>query len=432
MEGTKKKYFVFSLKHYGGLYILAWNSARADSWRDDDPRGVVGSEDGTSGGRGVPPAFGEEFSGVDPADAEGGETDTLAGGGVALPKTAEEVVRVEAAAGAELGVETDAARPTARAYLFHLDDEAREVSLEEIPELVKSDDNFVWLDLSGFGEGEFRDLAEELELPGAFVRTTLSGWQRPRLDVFGERFFITATLPGTDPNAYRVYAGELDIFVDRNLLLSAHKLPLPLAGRVMARARQNPRLMQEDSSFLLYIIFDELLEHYEELVEGVEDQIERTEERALTDTSDDFLEEVLALKRYVFALSRLANHHRVVLNAFLWPDFPFLSPDAVNPYFRDLEGRFSRLMDSLDSSREAVKGAFDIFVSHVSHRTNGVMKVLTIVSSVLLPATFLLSVFGTSFEGVPLYRREFFEPVLLLIVLTMIATLLIFRRKRWI
>lgn len=240
---------------------MAWNSARVDGWRDDDPRGVVGSEDGTSGGRGVPPAFGEEFSGVDPADAEGGETDTLAGGGVALPKTAEEVVRVEAAAGAELGVETDAARPTARAYLFHLDDEAREVSLEEIPELVKSDDNFVWLDLSGFGEGEFRDLAEEFELPGAFVRTTLSGWQRPRLDVFGERFFITATLPDTDPDAYRVYAGELDVLVDRNLLLSAHKLPLLLAGRVMARARQNPRLMQEDSSFLLYIIFDELLEH---------------------------------------------------------------------------------------------------------------------------------------------------------------------------
>ena len=70
-----------------------------------------------------------------------------------------------------------------------------------------------------------------------------SGWQRPRLDVFGERFFITATLPDTAPDAYRVYAGELDVFVDRNLLLSAHKLPLPLAGKIMARARQNPRLM---------------------------------------------------------------------------------------------------------------------------------------------------------------------------------------------
>ncbi|MDP9457105.1 MAG: hypothetical protein M3Q60_15310 [Actinomycetota bacterium] len=60
------------------------------------------------------------------------------------------------------------------------------------------------------------------------------------------------------------------------------------------------------------------------------------------------------------------------------------------------------------------------------------MKVLTIVSSVLLPATFLLSVFGTSFEGVPLYRREFFEPVLLLVALTMLAILLVFRRRGWI
>ena len=306
------------------------------------------------------------------------------------------------------------------------------MGLGEIPDLVQSDENFVWLDLSGFGERELREVAELLRLPRVFVETTLSGWQRPRLDVFGERFFVTATLPDVDPEVYRVYAGELDVFVDRNLLLSAHKLPLPLADQVMARARQNPRLMQEDSSFLLYIIFDELLEHYEALVEGVEDQIERTEEQALMNTSDDFLGEVLELKRYVFALSRLANHHREVLNAFLWPDFPFLSPDAVNPYFRDLEGRFSRLIDSFAAARENVKGAFDIFISHVSHRTNGVMKVLTIVSSVLLPATFLLSVFGTSFGGVPLYRREFFEPVLLLIALTMLATLLVFRRKGWI
>ena len=93
------------------------------------------------------------------------------------------------------------------------------MSLQEIPELVQSDDNFVWLDLSGFREEEFRELADKLGLPGAFVRTTLDGWQRPRLDVFGERFFITATLPDIDPEVYRVFAGELDVFVDCNLLL---------------------------------------------------------------------------------------------------------------------------------------------------------------------------------------------------------------------
>jgi magnesium transporter len=369
-----------------------------------------------------------------PAPKSGPETiresgATVAGGvsGVGgVPETLQDVIEVEGAAR-----DAPDAPSSVRAYLFHSDEAVREVALSEVAGLLPSEENFVWVDLSGFGEADLRRVADVLGLSRALVHAALSPWQRPRIDVYGEVFFVTATVPRTDDEAYRVYAAELDLFVGHNFLVGAHKRPLPFHDRAMARAEQNPGLMQEDSSFLLYIVLDELLDYYEGLVEGMNDQIERMEERALTDTSDDYLGDLLHLKRYVYALGRIAQQHREVLVAFTRPDFPFTSREEMEPYFRDLENRHAQLIDTLDRARDAVNGAFDIYVSHVSHRMNRVMQVLTVVSATLLPTTVILGFWGTSVEGLPLYTPAGFLLMVAVIALTTIGSLTVFRRKGW-
>ena len=291
----------------------------------------------------------------------------------------------------------------------------------------------MWVDLSEYGEPDLRNLSEMISLHPTSVNNTLSSWQRPRLDVYGDYFFVTATLPVAEPENYQVSASELDLFVDRNFLVSTHKRPLPFFEEVKERARQSPKLILQDATFLLYIILDTVLEHYEELTERVEDQAERMEERALKETSDELLREVLKLKRYTFALRRLVEQHRVILRAFLRPDFPFTAREEMEHYFRDLEERFQRLLGALSSAEGAVKGAFEIFISHVSHRTNQVMRTLTIVSILFLPPTLLVGFFGTNFVSSDpfLYQSVAFYVMMVAIVLTSIGSLFIFRRKGW-
>ena len=291
----------------------------------------------------------------------------------------------------------------------------------------------MWVDLSEYGEPDLRNLSEMISLHPTSVNNTLSSWQRPRLDVYGDYFFVTATLPVAEPENYQVSASELDLFVDRNFLVSTHKRPLPFFEEVKERAQQSPKLVLQDAAFLLNIILDTLLEHYEELTERVEDQIERMEERALKETSDELLEEVLKLKRYTFALNRLAEQHHAMLRAFLRPDFPFTAREEMEHYFRDLEERFQRLLAALSSAEGAVKGAFEIFISHVSHRTNQVMRTLTIVSILFLPPTLLVGFFGTNFVSSDpfLYQSVAFYVMMVAIVLTSIGNLFIFRRKGW-
>jgi magnesium transporter len=194
---------------------------------------------------------------------------------------------------------------------------------------------------------------------------------------------------------------------------------------------QNPALLKLDSAFLLSILIDELLAHFEVLTEELEDEVEAMEERALTDSSDALLEDLLQLKRFAFALYRLAGQHRATLEAFLRPDFPLVGGDLIEPYFRDLDERLGRLLDALGAAKESVNGSFDLYVSQVAHRTNDIMKVLTIVSVTLLPASVILGFFGTSFESPQINTTGGFIVMIALIALTTAGSLILFARRGW-
>jgi magnesium transporter len=182
---------------------------------------------------------------------------------------------------------------------------------------------------------------------------------------------------------------------------------------------------------MLYIVLDELLAYYEHLAELVQEEIEKVEERALTDTSKEFLADLIHFKRYAFALSQVAAQHREVFIAFLRPDFGWVSGDEVEVYYRDLERRLASLHDVMLAAREAVNGAFDIYVSHMSHRTNHVIKVLTMVSAILFSLSVVIGLFSTSIQGLPFYRPVDFLILLALMVVISAAILFTFHRNRW-
>jgi magnesium transporter len=358
---------------------------------------------------------------------DGVDIHTIISGTEQLAPTITDVIDAE---GSAEGVST-AATPAFVAWLFQEDAEPRQVVLEEVPGLAADDAYFVWVDLDGYDPSDLEQVAEQLDLPEAAVQVTLAGWQRPRLGVFRDRYFVAVTVPHGELAARRVLASELDLFVGRNYLVSAHKRPLPFAERVLARAVQNPALLKLDSAFLLSILIDELLAHYEVLTEELEDEVEAMEERALTDSADALLDDLLHLKRFAFAIYRLASQHRATLEAFLRPDFPLVGGDAIEPYFRDLDERLGRLLDALDAVKESINGSFDLYVSQVAHRTNDIMRVLTIVSVTLLPASVILAFFDASFDSPRINTATGFVVMVVLILLTTLGSVVLFVRSGW-
>jgi magnesium transporter len=316
-------------------------------------------------------------------------------------------------------------------YLFRGGGCQEGIKVEDLPGLVKQDRNLVWMDLSEYSAEDLEAVSERLDLHPLTRRATLGDWERPRVDVFPDYFYMSVTVVRADQRRRKLVAGELNVVVGRNYLVTAHKLPLEFGDKVLQRLRQSPEVATLHTAYALYIILEELVEHYERLFEHIDEEIERAEESALTATSDAFLEELLSLKRYIFLLGRFAEQHRSVFSVLTRPDFTKVSGQNIEPYFRDLQEDLARLIDKLSAARESVTEAFDIYVSQVSHRTSQLIRVLTLISTVVLPASLVTGFFATSFSwNHALYSGQGFAVMVVLLVALPAAILLFIRGRR--
>ncbi len=342
----------------------------------------------------------------------------------AVAATEEQALQTEQAAA------TSAEASTVTAWLFVDDRAPAEVPVADLANQTAVG-HFGWLDLSGYPAEELRAVAAQFGLPSSAVRIALQPWQRPRLSIYPDHFFVSSTVARPDSSTYRVHAGELDMFVGQHLLVSAHKLPLPFADQLRARVQQSPDLLQAEPVLLVYMILDELLAYYGRLVRQLQHEVELIEERALRETTDTFLEDLLRFKRYGSALSELATEHQEVFAAFVRPDFQWVAGEQVEESFRDLNARLARLLTALTAVRDAANGALDIHVSHVAHRTNQVIKVLTMASIVLFLASVLIALFGSNLQSIAASGTLVFAVMVLTILLSVGATFIIFQRRGW-
>lgn len=356
--------------------------------------------------------------------------------GVNLPATKEDPVKPEGLPAppevvTEGEVKEKAAPGGALCHLFKGSGVVEEVGIESVPALARSDHNLVWIDLSEYGEADLGHVAEVLDLHPVTVKATLADWERPRVDVFPDYFYMSVTVVRAQQSKRKLVAGELNIIVGHNFLVTGHKAPLEFGDKISDRLRQSPEIATLHTAYALYIVLDELLEYYQGLFEHIDEEIEGAEEHALTEDSDSFLADLLALKRYIFVLARFAEQHRSVFAVLTRPDFTHVSGEDIVPYFRDLQENLNRIIDRLGGARESVTEAFDIYVSQVSHRTNALIKVLTLISTVVLPTTLIVGFFSTNFSVVqPLRSVAAFWVMIAALIITPIAILLFIRARK--
>lgn len=315
--------------------------------------------------------------------------------------------------------------------MFNGTDPGRDFDLADLPALAANDQNMAWVDMSGDVEPHLVELAGLLRLHPISVAAALAPWQRPRINTFGDYFYLSVTLIVPNQGRLAIDVGELDLFVGKNYMLTVHRHDLPFLARIAERVHQSPDLVRLHTAFLLYIILDEMLDFYQKLFEDLEERIEETEEAALRVESESFLADLLRLKRHVFQLGRLAEQNRPVFSAFTRPDFEFISGPGIEPYFRDLQQRLDQIVERMFAARDSVNTAFEIYVSQMSHRTNQVMKWLAVVSTVLLPATLIVGFFGTSFPQLLfLHTQRAFAVMVALLVVVPAAVMIVLRSRK--
>ena len=190
------------------------------------------------------------------------------------------------------------------------------------------------------------------------------------------------------------------MFLGHNYIVTHHDHPVPAIEETWDACDRDPRTIQEGADHLLYKITDNLVAAYMPTVERIDEILDQIEDQVFARPSPRTLERLFALKRVLLAMRRILLPQREVLNKLARDDYRVIDPkDRV--FFRDIYDHLVRLHDLNESLRDLVSGALDSYLSMTNNHMNEVMKILTVITTLFMPITFVTGFFG----------MNFFEPV---------------------
>jgi magnesium transporter len=319
-----------------------------------------------------------------------------------------------------------------KAFLYDATGTDRRVSFDA--ELVKGlhDRQMLWVDVYAFTEGEIRYLAGVLGLSGESIYSLLHPGRRPRLDNYGSYFQLNVDTIQEEDGKYSVV--ELNFILGANLVVTVHHEEVAFLQSFDQRIKGDSELGELDAPSFLATMLDWHITSYFRIVDLVEAQIDRIDAHAFRPRhTRDLLSELARLRQRVAFIRRRLTPHREVYAAMARPDFHLLSVAEADSHYIALNERLDRAIEAIENARELLIGSFDIFTTQTTLRTNEVIKALTLVSFVWLPASVIVGIAGLLIKS-PVYPvgHAGFWWMLALIGLIGLGTLAVARWRRWI
>jgi magnesium transporter len=318
------------------------------------------------------------------------------------------------------------------------DGKLRDASREELAALLADESVWLWLDVEAPTPEDAALLTDPLHLHPLAVETCREPTSSARLQDFDDHLLLTvheARLPKT-PQSDPFETAEVDVVVGRRFLLTYHEEPVDCVRQLRETILRSPKALVRGPWFLLHDLLDRLVEAYLPVMDAIDDEIERLEDRVTVRPERADLSTTLTLKRSLQRIRRAsARHKEILLN--LSRDELDIIPDEVQPYFRNVHDHLARVADLAESYRDLLAGVLDAYLSTTSNRLNEVMKFLTVIATVMMPMTCIAGVYGMNFDtSKPANMPELGWPYGYLFALGIMAVvglgmLLYFRFRKW-
>jgi magnesium transporter len=290
----------------------------------------------------------------------------------------------------------------------------------------------VWLNVDGLGDANvIRAVGDAFKLHPLALEDVTDVRQRPKVDRFGDHHYIVAVMLEIDDG--RLITDQLSLFVGLRYVITFQEQPGDCFGRLRERIRSGKGMIRTHGpGYLTYALLDATIDHYFPMLEQIGERLEALEDALVTRPDRSRLAEVHHLRRDLLVMRRAVWPLREALNFLIREDTPFFDAET-KPYLNDCYDHTVQLMDLVENYREMASGMLDVFLSSMSNRMNEIMKVLTIISTIFMPLTFIAGVYGMNFPNIPETHTTFgYYAVLAVMLVTGIAMLLWFRKQGWI
>lgn len=302
-----------------------------------------------------------------------------------------------------------------------------------------------WINVDGISNMDvIRAFAEKYDLHPLAIEDLIQVPQRPKLESYparGElhaRVFIVTRMLTMEPVAanshlMRLHGEQISIFLGRRTVLTFQERP---GGDVWEEIRKRlkvkgSKIRQNDASFLVYSLIDAIVDHCFPILEHYSDRLEELEDEVLDRPTKATLQQVHHIKRELLLLRRAVWPMREVVSAFSREETEVLS-DTTRTYLRDVYDHTVQIIDMVETYREFAHGLTETYMTSLSNRMNEIMKVLTIITTIFVPLTFLAGVYGMNFHHFPELELPYSYPIFWGVCLSVaIAMIVWFKRRNW-
>ena len=303
-----------------------------------------------------------------------------------------------------------------------------DISLDDISEIIKQEDTFVWLDLHNPDKGLLKKIQGEFHLHELAIEDTLSAHQRPKLEVYGDSLFVVLySVNLTKEN--KLDFCESHLFVGSNFIVSVQHGMFIGYQKVRERCEAMPEKLQKGSSFVLYAVMDYIVDNYIPVIDGLQARFEHIETTIFQyRPSHHTMEDLYALKRELLLLQNAGLPLIDICNELIHFHDEIIHKE-VKIYIRDISDHLKRVTQQVDSIREMLISAMQVHLTFETVRQNEVVKRLSGWGAILAIPTLLCSWYGMNFKYMPELEWEYSYPTLISVIF-LSCGLLYWRLKR--
>ncbi len=327
--------------------------------------------------------------------------------------------------------------PTSFRVISYDENNFTKTEFQEVDKLTQYMDRpgTTWIQMMGLTDPEIVHIVGAIfNLPTLAQEDILAIWSRPKFEEYGDMLLSIAravrlTLEDTEPRGQ-----QISVIAAPNFVISFHENRENVFEAVEKRLAENSaRMRRQGSGFLFYALLDTLVDRTLYLSEEVEDAISDLEDNMMADDTDCDISKVYDLKRVVVRLGRMANPMRDMVRVLEHYDHPLL-PASLDVFFRDLHDHALRAGDRVEHARTILQELQEYHHTLQERKTNDIIRVLTVMSSIFIPLTFVAGVYGMNFrKNMPELDSEYGYPICIAIMVLFAAgTFFYFRRKKWI
>ena len=293
-----------------------------------------------------------------------------------------------------------------------------------------------WLNVDGIHEPKvIETVGKVFDLHPLVMEDILNTLQKPKFEYYNDKqLFITFKMIEYNPYTHEIEVEHLSFILGLNYLITfqeerSRDIFEPIIQRLKASAGKTRK---NGADYLLYALMDLVVDNYFVVLEQISENTERLEDEIIKTTKQKSMTEIYAIKRELMLMRKVVFPLRDMLSSLIREEAPLISANT-SIYLRDVHDHVTQVLETVDSYRELVASLMDLHLSQAGNRMNNVMKVLTVISVIFMPLTFIAGIYGMNFDNIPeLHWQNGYYYVWGFMLALVIVMLVYFKRKDWI